>query len=141
MTREELAYLVQFVVEGVYYLDANPTEDTKIFKEFRDRIGTFCHMCYVKSVTDEIIKKIPENPFGTHSDVIKANPTADPKDEKPVEEVKVEDIDESEIGIIDSEKELIRKALTKANGNRKEAAEILGLSERTISRKIKEYDL
>jgi transcriptional regulator with PAS, ATPase and Fis domain len=63
------------------------------------------------------------------------------KDEKPVEEVKVEDIDESEIGIIDSEKELIRKALTKANGNRKEAAEILGLSERTIYRKMKEYDL
>jgi len=65
----------------------------------------------------------------------------DTKDEEPVEEIKVEDIDESELSIEDSEKELIRKALTKANGNRKEAAAILGLSERTIYRKMKEYDL
>ena len=65
----------------------------------------------------------------------------DTKDEEPLEEIKVEDIDESELSIEDSEKELIRKALTKANGNRKEAAALLGLSERTIYRKMKEYNL
>jgi len=69
------------------------------------------------------------------------DPTADPKDEEPVEDVKVEDIDESELSIEDSEKELIHKALTKANGNRKEAAVLLGISERTMYRKMKEYDL
>ena len=63
------------------------------------------------------------------------------QDEEPVEEVKVEDIDESELSIEDSEKELIHKALTKANGNRKEAAARLGFSERTLYRKIKEYGL
>lgn len=40
-----------------------------------------------------------------------------------------------------NEKELIRKALKKHNGRRKEAAEELEISERTLYRKIKEYDL
>lgn len=39
------------------------------------------------------------------------------------------------------EKESIRKTLDKTGGNRKLAAEILGLSERTLYRKIKQYDL
>ncbi len=39
------------------------------------------------------------------------------------------------------EKQLIEKALKKHNGKRKEAAKELGLSERTLYRKIKQYDL
>lgn len=39
------------------------------------------------------------------------------------------------------EKESIRRALERSNGNRKLAAEALGFSERTLYRKIKEYDL
>jgi len=39
------------------------------------------------------------------------------------------------------EKEMIRKTLVKTNGNRREAAKILGKSERTLYRKIKDYDL
>lgn len=39
------------------------------------------------------------------------------------------------------EKESIRRALERSNGNRKTAAEALGFSERTLYRKIKEYDL
>ena len=41
----------------------------------------------------------------------------------------------------ETERELIRKALEKANGNRKVAAEILGIAERTIYRKMKAYNL
>ena len=41
----------------------------------------------------------------------------------------------------DSEKELIRRALELSGSNRKEAAARLGISERTLYRKIKEYDL
>ena len=41
----------------------------------------------------------------------------------------------------DSERELIRKALELTKGNRKEAAARLGVSERTLYRKIKEYEL
>jgi transcriptional regulator with PAS, ATPase and Fis domain len=43
--------------------------------------------------------------------------------------------------LTDGEKELIKKALEKNNGKRKLAAAELGISERTLYRKIKEYDL
>lgn len=41
----------------------------------------------------------------------------------------------------DSERELIKQALVQHNGRRKQAAEQLGISERTLYRKIKEYGL
>ena len=48
---------------------------------------------------------------------------------------------EGDLTIEENEREIIRRALTKANGNRKKAAELLGLSDRTIYRKMKQYDL
>ena len=39
------------------------------------------------------------------------------------------------------EEELIRKALLKNNGRRKKAAKDLGISERTLYRKIKQYEI
>ncbi len=39
------------------------------------------------------------------------------------------------------ERELIRKSLQKNRGNRKNAADALGISERTLYRKIKQYDI
>lgn len=41
----------------------------------------------------------------------------------------------------DTERELIRQTLTQTNGRRKTAADKLGISERTLYRKIKEYGL
>lgn len=41
----------------------------------------------------------------------------------------------------DTERELIRQTLTQTNGRRKAAADKLGISERTLYRKIKEYGL
>ena len=51
-----------------------------------------------------------------------------------------EDVEES-LSIIDKEKELIIKALKKHRGKRKDAALDLGISERTLYRKLKEYDI
>lgn len=51
-----------------------------------------------------------------------------------------EEIEES-LSLEDREKELIRKALEKHRGKRKYASEELGISERTLYRKIKEYNL
>jgi transcriptional regulator with PAS, ATPase and Fis domain len=53
---------------------------------------------------------------------------------------KHEEVYES-LSLEDREKELIQKALEKHRGKRKYAAEELGISERTLYRKIKEYDL
>jgi DNA-binding NtrC family response regulator len=51
-----------------------------------------------------------------------------------------EEVNES-LSLEDQEKELILKALEKHRGKRKYAADELGISERTLYRKIKEYDL
>jgi DNA-binding NtrC family response regulator len=51
-----------------------------------------------------------------------------------------EEVDES-LNIMDKEKELIIRALKKHRGKRKDAAMDLGISERTLSRKLKEYDI
>jgi len=53
----------------------------------------------------------------------------------------VEVLHDEPTNIADVEKETIRRALQQANGNRKIAAQALGFSERTLYRKIKEYDL
>src|SRR5699024_9380485 len=53
-----------------------------------------------------------------------------------------EDIEEEEtLSLQEKEIELIKKALDRNNGKRKAAAEELGISERTLYRKIKLYDL
>ena len=58
---------------------------------------------------------------------------------KPID---AEDIESSgSLRIEDGEKERIIKALERSGGNRKVAADIVGLSERTLYRKIKEYGL
>ncbi len=48
---------------------------------------------------------------------------------------------EESLSIMDKEKELIIKALKKHRGKRKDAASDLGISERTLYRKLKEYDI
>lgn len=51
------------------------------------------------------------------------------------------EIIEESLSLQDKEKEMIRKALEKHRGKRKDAAEELGISERTLYRKIKEYQI
>ncbi len=63
----------------------------------------------------------------------------------PVGEEETRDVEHTEVqeslSLVDKEKELIQKALKKHRGRRKAAADELGISERTLYRKINEYDL
>lgn len=52
-----------------------------------------------------------------------------------------EEIIEESLSLADKEVEMIKKALGKYNGKRKMAAKELGISERTLYRKIKEYGM
>jgi transcriptional regulator with PAS, ATPase and Fis domain len=52
-----------------------------------------------------------------------------------------EEFVEESLSLEDKEIELIKKALEKHKGKRKYAAQELGISERTLYRKIKEYDI
>ena len=69
-----------------------------------------------------------------------------PKDSLEDEHIDVEGevVENSEVdslSLIKKEKELILKALTKHKGKRRIAAQDLGISERTLYRKLKEYDI
>ena len=57
------------------------------------------------------------------------------------EDIEIQEDEEESLSLEDREKELIQKALEKHRGRRKNAAEELGISERTLYRKIKEYDI
>ena len=59
------------------------------------------------------------------------------KADQHIEEV----YEEESLSLIDKEIELIKKALEKHRGRRRNAANDLGISERTLYRKIKEYDI
>lgn len=48
---------------------------------------------------------------------------------------------EEPLSLLDKEIEMIKKALERSKGKRKDAADELGISERTLYRKIKQYDL
>ncbi len=52
-----------------------------------------------------------------------------------------EEVEEESLSLADKEKEMIVKALRKHNNKRRKASEELGISERTLYRKIKEYDI
>jgi len=63
---------------------------------------------------------------------------------KPAESSNIFDTEEfveESLSLEDKEVEMIRKALEKHKGKRKHAARELGISERTLYRKIKEYDI
>ena len=60
-----------------------------------------------------------------------------PKKPKIIDEAIIEE----NLSLQDNECDIIQKALDKNNGKRKKAAKELGISERTLYRKIKQYDL
>lgn len=85
------------------------------------------------SVEDQLeILQIPEsNPTNSHN-----------KEEKIDKYDFAEEVEEEEtLSLHDKEVELITKSLERHGGKRKPAADELGISERTLYRKIKQYDL
>ncbi len=81
----------------------------------------------------EIHTNTANNNIGSSSAVIIRNDQHSPIQQH-------EEIEES-LSIIDKEKELIIKALKKHRGKRRDASLDLGISERTLYRKLKEYDI
>ena len=63
------------------------------------------------------------------------------QDNLPSDQFEEHEVVEESLSLVDHEKELIIKALKKHGNRRKKAAEELGISERTLYRKIKEYDI
>ena len=79
----------------------------------------------------------PEN--YTHVEPVKEAYTIEKFDDK--EDFHEIEEEEESLSISETEKKLIKKALKKHGGKRKYASEDLGISERTLYRRIKEYDI
>ena len=58
-----------------------------------------------------------------------------------IEEAEASDVEDTAMSLQDVEKDMIKKALERHQGKRKNAAQDLKISERTLYRKIKEYNL
>ena len=91
-----------------------------------------------KKLIQKIYKEEVPKPPSTEIEVVRYN--TEENTSSPYEDIEAIDADES-LSLQDKEVELIKKALERNNGKRKLAAKELGISERTLYRKIKQYDL
>lgn len=78
---------------------------------------------------------------GTISRPVVANPIVHSNMPHFAEEIEEHEEVEESLSLEEREKDLIKKALQKHRNKRKHAAEELGISERTLYRKIKEYNI
>lgn len=119
------------------------TPTQKAGKDYSHEIGILYNMVMQNKKDLEELKSLlggrnidfsmPRNIEESPAPSIDATPTRDTEDIIP--------IDEESLRIEEGEKERIRRALELSGGNRKVAAQKVGLSERTLYRKIKEYGL
>ncbi|MDP4183531.1 MAG: sigma-54 dependent transcriptional regulator [Bacteroidota bacterium] len=97
----------------------------------------------LRSENAHLIHKLYQDESGSYTPADQPKPVITPIISTPIHEniQDTEEFVEESLSIEDKEIELIRKALEKHGGKRKYAAEELGISERTLYRKIKEYDI
>lgn len=103
--------------------------------ELSDEQEAFAKELYRKA--DEPIAETPSKPVTLEYEILDSTEPAVSSDEAFQEH----EVIEESLSLMANEKELIIKALNKHNNRRKKAAEELGISERTLYRKIKEYDI
>jgi len=116
-------------------LDLLETEEQPHFKE---RNQSLINKIYGDKDASEIPERLETLPV-THPSITDVEIT------KPQTEDKyqfVETVEEEEpLSLQEKEIEMIRRALERSKGRRKKAAQELGISERTLYRKIKQFDL
>ena len=82
-----------------------------------------------------------EEPAYTPTTLLPPQPVEDEEDFQETEEWVEPQQDEESLDIVFREKQAIQKALQRNEGSRRLAAKDLGISERTLYRKIKDYDI
>lgn len=95
-----------------------------------------------QNIDEETIYTVEENDISfTHTHYQDSNYPTTTKKEIIEEFIDTEIIDDEPLALEEREKNAIRKALSKHNGNRKNTAKELRISERTLYRKLKEYEI
>lgn len=116
-------------------------------RDLNDLKGVVYHLVNGNNISEEMLKSVSIDELTSRDLDVNRMPTTSHQEHSPIiigqrdksfESVKVEEVEEN-LSIAEMEKELIIKALQKHRGKRKDAALDLGISERTLYRKIKEY--
>lgn len=89
----------------------------------------------------QLIRKLYQTENGNYVPDQQTSPRTKAKQADANNIFDTEEFVEESLSLEDKEVEMIRKALEKHKGKRKHAASELGISERTLYRKIKEYDI
>lgn len=93
------------------------------------------------SRTSDIIQSHSEM-LNSHSDLIHSRPEAQEVEAEEIKDFDNEEMSENEsLNLNKLGRQMIEKALERNNGNRKKAADELGISDRTLYRRIKKYGL
>jgi transcriptional regulator with PAS, ATPase and Fis domain len=121
----------------MFELIQNGTLSSEVIKNHQDLFQNIEETEFVKPNPVSTEALVLASAYKTDKNIIEINPNPN--------ENKVHDIQHEEeadiLSIEEKEKELILKALQKNRNRRKYAAQDLGISERTLYRKIKQYDL
>jgi len=96
------------------------------------------HLFETKDVSEKSASSMQES---TPSYVVDVRPTEEPPSRNQVQDISHELEEDNSLSLEKKEKEMIIKALRKNNNKRKYAAQDLGISERTLYRKIKQYEI
>ena len=127
-SEREILYKILFDMRN----DVN--ELKKLFAEIRKDDGGSGRDTQIYGAPYSKVDMITQTPAHTSYDMGSTS-------KKGVEIEDTEEICDESLSISDKEAELIKKALEKHDGRRRNAAQELGISERTLYRKIKEYNL
>ena len=93
------------------------------------------------SRTSDIIQSHSDM-LNSHSDLIHSRPEAQEVEAEEIKDFDNEEMSENEsLNLSRLGRQMIEKALERNNGNRKKAADELGISDRTLYRRIKKYGL
>lgn len=93
------------------------------------------------SRTSDIIQSHSDM-LNSHSDLIHSRPEAQEVEAEEIKDFDNEEMNENEsLNLSRLGRQMIEKALERNNGNRKKAADELGISDRTLYRRIKKYGL
>lgn len=80
--------------------------------------------------------------MNSHPDLIHSRPEAQEVEAEEIKDFDNEEMSENEsLNLSKLGRQMIEKALERNNGNRKKAADELGISDRTLYRRIKKYGL
>jgi DNA-binding NtrC family response regulator len=123
----------------VFGMLENPATPPSVAVQSNTPLQTSPHLQLPTAIEPQPVKPLQTN---TDSSVIIQS-----HDENPIEveheyvEAESYPATDDNLSLEEKELEMIRRALSKSKGRRKKAAEALGISERTLYRKIKQYEL